>query len=147
MDYGLLDDALRPLLDKFYRSQRSAMRSVPGAQAWVARAGDIVAALNLAPVPGGYWLTGLLVSETQRRQGIARSLLGHALATCDKPTWLFCHPDLMALYQPLGFSTCTALPPVLADRLRRYQRTKVLVALQAPAEGLAYFSSGNSTSV
>ncbi|WP_407315537.1 GNAT family N-acetyltransferase [Pseudomonas sp. nanlin1] len=147
MDYARLDEALRPLLDKFYRNQRSAMRGVPGAQAWVARAGDIVAALNLAPVPGGYWLTGLLVAENQRRQGIAHTLLGHALATCDGPTWLFCHPDLIGFYQPLGFTTCTALPPALAERLKRYQRTKELVALQAPAAGLAYLSSGNSTSV
>lgn len=120
---------LQPLLDKFYRAQRSPMRAPNGAQTWVARRQEILAALNLTPVDHGHWLTGLLVAPTVRRQGLASRLIEHALTRTPGPVWLFCHPDLADFYQRLGFEPAAELPPPLAERLARYQRNKALLAL------------------
>lgn len=124
-----LPSPLRPLLDKFYRAQNSPMRAPKGAQAWVARRQEILAALNLTPVDDGHWLTGLLVAQAQRHQGLASCLIGHALARTPGPVWLFCHPELAGFYQRLDFIQAPSLPPPLAERLARYQRHKALVAL------------------
>lgn len=125
----LLAPLLQPLLGKFYRAHRSPMRAPDGAQTWVARRQEILAALNLTPVDHGHWLTGLLVAPTERRQGLASQLIEHALARTTGPVWLFCHPDLLGFYQRLGFEPATQLPPALAERLARYQRSKALLAL------------------
>ncbi|HEY6611737.1 MAG TPA: GNAT family N-acetyltransferase [Pseudomonas sp.] len=125
----LLAPLLKPLLGKFYRTHRSPMRAPDGAQTWVARRQEILAALNLTPVDHGHWLTGLLVAPTERRQGLASQLIEHALARTTGPVWLFCHPDLLGFYQRLGFEPATQLPPALAERLARYQRSKALLAL------------------
>jgi GNAT superfamily N-acetyltransferase len=127
--FGLLAPALRPLLDKFYRAHRSPMRAPAGAQAWVARRQDILAALCLSAVDGGHWLTGLLVAPAERRQGLSSRLLKQALAQTAGPVWLFCHPQLVDFYQRLGFAQTLQLPPSLAERLTRYQRHKQLVAM------------------
>lgn len=127
--FEALEPPLRPLLDKFYRAQDSAMCAPKGAQAWVARRQEILAALNLTPVDDGHWLTGLLVAQAQRHQGLASRLVGHALARKTGPVWLFCHPDLAGFYQRLNFVQATYLPPPLAERLARYRRHKALVAL------------------
>ena len=125
----LLAPLLQPLLGKFYRAHRSPMRAPDGAQTWVARRQEILAALNLTPVDHGHWLTGLLVAPTERRQGLASQLIEHALTRTTGPVWLFCHPDLLGFYQRLGFEPATQLPPALAERLARYQRSKALLAL------------------
>ncbi|MDF3194414.1 GNAT family N-acetyltransferase [Pseudomonas sp. 1928-m] len=128
MHYRLLPAPLKPLADKFYRSQRSAMRATTGAQLWVAEDRQIVAALCLHQVAHGHWLTSLLVDSARREQGIARQLIETALADCATPVWLFCHPQLSDFYLRLGFAPCTDLPQPLAERLSRYQRTKSLLA-------------------
>lgn len=145
--YCLLTDPERPLLNKFYKNQGSAMRAAAQGQLWVARAEDIVAALCLTPVAGGYWLTGLWVAERWRRQQVARCLIEAALNTTDGMTWLFCHPDLVPFYQQQGFIPCAELPAVLSERLARYQRSKPLVAMVLAQSSLAGSSPGNSTSV
>lgn len=61
--YCLLTEPERPLLNKFYKDQGSSMRAAAQGQLWVVRAEEIVAALCLTPVTGGYWLTGLWVAE------------------------------------------------------------------------------------
>lgn len=135
----------RPLLNKFYKSQGSAMRASEGGEAWVVRTGEIVAALNLTPVPGGQWLTGLLVACPWRGTGMARRLIETACAAhC---TWLFCHPDLQGFYERLGFEVTEALPQALADRLARYRRSKSLLAMYRSQSSVAGSSPGNSTSV
>ena len=128
MHYRRRPAALTPLADKFYRAQRSPMRTAPGAQVWVAEQAAIVAALCLQPVAHGHWLTGLLVAKPQRGQGLARQLINTAQASCHTPLWLFCHPQLSAFYQRLGFTPVDDLPQVLAERLARYQRSKPLLA-------------------
>lgn len=128
MHYRQLPTALTPLADKFYRAQRSPMRTAPGAQVWVVEQTAIVAALCLQPVAHGHWLTSLLVATPQRGQGLARQLIDTAQASCHTPLWLFCHPQLSAFYQRLGFAAADDLPPVLAERLARYQRSKALLA-------------------
>lgn len=133
IDYAPLAPALWPLLNKFYREQRSAMRGDKAAQAWVAREDEIIAALNLTPVADGHWLTGLLVADTCRGQGVARQLVTRAVASVDGPVWLFCDPALTAFYQRLGFALARDLPQALADRLVRYQRNKALIAMTTPA--------------
>lgn len=133
VEYLSLEPALRPLLNKFYRSHGSAMRTSSGAALWVAREVGIVAVLNLRPVSGGQWLTGLLVAPEQRGKGLATQLMAHALHQADSPTWLFCHPELASLYQRNGFNETEDLPASLEEKLLRYQRTKALIAMLRPA--------------
>ncbi|MGH8382191.1 GNAT family N-acetyltransferase [Pseudomonas sp.] len=145
--YCLLTEPERPLLNKFYKDQGSSMRAAAQGQLWVARAEEIVAALCLTPVPGGYWLTGLWVAERWRGRQIARRLIEAALQSTEGTTWLFCHPDLMPFYQQQRFSPCTELPAPLAERLARYQRSKALLAMARFQSSLAGSSPGNNTSV
>ena len=138
MHYRLLPAPLKPLADKFYRSQRSAMRATTGAQLWVAEDREIVAALCLQQVAHGHWLTSLLVDTRWRGQGVARQLIATALADCTTPVWLFCHPQLSDFYLRQGFAPCPELPQPLAERLARYQRSKSLQAfICAPCPNLA----------
>lgn len=127
--YRALPAPLKPLAEKFYRAQRSAIRSHSTDQLWVAQQGEICAALCLRPVESGLWLTSLLVAPSLRGQGIASRLIEHALADRGEPVWLFCHPQLTAFYRRLGFTPCDALPHSLSQRLQRYQRSKQLIAL------------------
>ena len=138
MHYRLLPASLKPLADKFYRSQRSAMRATAGAQLWVTEDRQIVAALCLHQVAHGHWLTSLLVDSARREQSVASQLAEAALADCTTPVWLFCHPQLSDFYLRLGFVPCTDLPQPLAERLARYQRSKNLLAFScSPCTSLA----------
>ncbi|WP_172146601.1 MULTISPECIES: GNAT family N-acetyltransferase [Pseudomonas] len=120
---------LLPLVDEFYRAHRSPMRVDRQARVWVVQHAEIVAALCLRPLAQGYWLSGLFVAPSQRRQGLARQLIEQALAPASEPVWLFCDPELHSFYENLGFLPCTSLPTALAERLSRYQRKKNLIAL------------------
>jgi len=125
-EFRCLPDHLRPLADKFYRSQRSAMRTRAAHQVWVAERAQIIAALCLQPMAHGQWLTSLLVDAEQRQQGVASALVERALQAVDTPVWLFCHPDLQPFYQRQGFEPCDQPPDALAERLRRYKMKKIL---------------------
>ncbi|WP_137886653.1 GNAT family N-acetyltransferase [Pseudomonas sp. 2FE] len=129
IQYGLLPQVMRPLLNKFYRAHHSPMRAGSAEQLWVAKRSDILAALCLKPLAQGHWLTGLFVAPAERRQNIASSLIRQAVAQTPGPIWLFCHPELLAFYRPLDFQPCPVLPEPLADRLARYSQSKSLVAL------------------
>ncbi|AZC24957.1 GNAT family N-acetyltransferase [Pseudomonas sessilinigenes] len=126
---SLLSEASRPLLNKFYRQHRSTMRASGEGQLWVLRDEEIVAGMSLTPVEQGHWLTGLFVAPLSRGQGLARRLIEQALQETPGPVWLFCHPDLEGFYQCLGFTRDPRLPPPLAERLARYQRSKPLLAM------------------
>jgi N-acetylglutamate synthase-like GNAT family acetyltransferase len=142
MHYRQLPVPLKPLVDTFYRSQRSAMRAKAGEQIWVGENTEIVAALCLQKVEQGHWLTSLLVAPTLRGQGVARQLVEAALAECTTPVWLFCHPDLCNFYQRLGFTPTTDMPQVLAERLARYRRSKGLLTLtRHPSANLTAYRS------
>lgn len=133
--YSLLDEPLWPLMNKFYRRHQSSMKAVRDAQLWVARREDIIAALCLRPVAGGYWLTGLFVDPGCREQGIAGRLIAAAVKDLQEPVWLFCHPDLRGFYERRGFSFDPALPYALAERLSRYARSKPMIAMErVPAQ-------------
>lgn len=127
--YAPLTDPLWPLLNKFYREHRSSMRAVKDAQLWVARQEQIIAGLCLRPMAQGYWLTGLFVAPDWRGRGVARNLIEAAARHCEGTVWLFCDPELQDFYEGLGFSSSPLLPPVLHERLVRYQRNKAMVAL------------------
>lgn len=127
--YTQLDDALWPLMNKFYRRHQSSMKAVRDAQLWVAKRDEIVAGLCLRPMAEGLWLTGLLVDPACRRQGVAAALMAEALATVTQPVWLLCHPDLREFYQGNGFSANPPLPYALAERLLRYSRSKPMIAM------------------
>ena len=129
--FGILPDALLPLVDKFYRGHRSPMRAVKGATVWVAKQPEIIGVLSLSAVADGHWLTGLFVAPQWRGQAVAGRLLAEVLQARTGPVWLFCHPELEGFYQRAGFVACGDLPGVLADRLRRYGRTKPLIAMRA----------------
>lgn len=132
LQYGLLSPELRPLIDKFYRAHGSTMRTArgDGVRYWVARRQGILGVLNLSPIEQGFWLTGLFVSNEERGQGIAGRLLEHAVNHAASPVWLFCHPGLVPFYQSSGFQTLASLPESLSDKLRRYQQSKPLIALE-----------------
>lgn len=144
---SLLSPSERPLLNKFYKHHASPMRASDSSVAWVARAGGIIAALNLTAVPGGQWLSGLLVAPDWRRQQVARRLIDEASEQVEGFIWLFCHPDLQGFYERLGFTVDEALPAVLAERLARYRRSKPLLAMARDQSSLAGSRPGNSTSV
>ncbi|CAM3462737.1 GNAT family N-acetyltransferase [Pseudomonas floridensis] len=130
----ILSDECRPLLGKFYRQHQSSMRAASKGQVWVARRQEIIGALSLTPVAEGYWLTGLFVAAEYRGQAVARRLIEAAMQPLDGPVWLFCHPDLLAFYKPLGFEPAQRLPQSLGERLMRYNRSKALIALCHEAE-------------
>ncbi|MBO9551327.1 GNAT family N-acetyltransferase [Pseudomonas sp.] len=142
----LLTGPERRLLEHFYKQQGSRMRAANDGESWVARSDGIVAGLCLSAVADGHWLTGLFVAPQQRKRGIAAQLVEAALAGHSGPTWLFCHPDLTAYYQRLGFSITEQLPEALASRLQRYQRSKNLLAMVRAQSSLSC-NPGNSTSV
>ncbi|MDH0749648.1 GNAT family N-acetyltransferase [Pseudomonas sp. GD03842] len=123
----------RPLLEKFYKAHRSGMKPRAGAQMWVARDPDIVAALCLTPVGTGHWLTGMFVAPVRRGLGLAHALIEAALGGLEGEVWLFCEPDRLGLYRRSGFAQAWDLPQELADRLARYRQTKPLLALVRPA--------------
>jgi|GEM_PF-269205 len=129
IQFSILPDICRPLLGKFYRAHRSAMRAPKEAQVWVARQQEIVGALCLRPVAGGCWLTGLFVAPEVRGQAIASRLLDAALAQTVGTVWLFCDPELLGFYARAGFAETTDLPQSLAEKLRRYEQSKRLIAL------------------
>jgi len=129
MEFSELPSCARPLLDKFYKSQRSPMRSAGNARWWVAREGDIVAAANFMPIAGGYWLTGLHVAVERRNEGCGSSLISKAQEALGGPVWLFCAPELHDFYKRSGFEDATSLPMELAQRLERYRASKHLLAL------------------
>ena len=129
IEFCLLPEVCQPLLDKFYRAHRSPMRSSSGSQMWVARQPDIIGALCLRPVAGGYWLTGLFVDPDWRSQGIAGRLIAEALKDSAGAVWLFCDPDLAGFYERHGFVLADDLPQSLAEKLMRYSRAKALVAM------------------
>ncbi|HTN30428.1 MAG TPA: GNAT family N-acetyltransferase [Pseudomonas sp.] len=121
---------LFPLLDKFYRAQRSHMRVARAQRVWVARrAHELVGGGCLTPVADGHWLTSLLVAAPQRGQGVAGELLSRVRADTPGPIWLFCHPELEGFYRRSGYVPSETLPEELAQRLERYSRTKALMAM------------------
>lgn len=127
-----LPPPLFPLLDKFYRAQRSHMRVARATHAWVARREhELVAGVCLTPVADGHWLTSLLVAPHLRHRGVAGQLLQRVRADTPGSIWLFCHPDLRDFYTRQGYATCAALPAELAQRLARYRRGKPLAAMVA----------------
>lgn len=127
--YALLDEPLWPLMNKFYRAHQSPMKAVRDAQLWVARRGEIVAALCLRPVAGGFWLTGLFVDPACREQGIAAALIAEAVKGLDNPVWLYCHPDLRGFYERRGFNFDPQMPYAMVERLARYARSKPMIAM------------------
>lgn len=129
MEFIELPACARPLLDKFYKSQRSRMRSVGGGRWWVARDREIVAGSSFAAVADGYWLSGLHVAMGYRNKGHARRLLDSAQAVLAGPIWLFCEPGLRDFYLRAGFADAVSLPVELSQRLSRYQASKELLAM------------------
>lgn len=129
MEFIELLPQARPLLDKFYKLQRSRMRSVGNARWWVARDSEIIAGANFMPISGGHWLTGLHVAIAHRNKGYGRGLLNGAQASLGGPVWLFCAPELHDYYRRAGFEEAVTLPSELAQRLERYRASKDLLAL------------------
>lgn len=127
--YTLLDEPLWPLMNKFYRAHQSSMKAVRDAHLWVARREEIVGALCLRPVAGGYWLTGLFVDPACRGQGVAARLIDAAVQGLELPVWLYCHPDLRGFYEGLGFSFDPEMPYAMVERLSRYARSKPMIAM------------------
>jgi GNAT superfamily N-acetyltransferase len=80
-------------------------------------------------VAGGHWLTGLFVDPRCREQGIAATLIAHAIKHLEEPVWLFCHPDLRGFYERRGFTFDPPLPYAMAERLSRYARSKPMIAM------------------
>lgn len=118
------------LLNKFYRCHGSRMQISKPAEAWVMRQHSIIAGLCLTPVIGGYWLTGLFVAPEHRQRGVALNLIKHIQAAYPTASiWLFCHPDLITVYQRTNFQETQQLPESLNSRLARYQQHKILIAM------------------
>lgn len=118
------------LLNKFYRSHGSRMQISKPAEAWVTRQPAIIAGLCLTPITQGYWLTSLFVAPKYRQCGVAHRLIKHIQATYPAAAiWLFCHPDLITVYQRTNFQETQQLPEALNNRLARYKQHKILIAM------------------
>lgn len=129
-----LPPPLFPLLDKFYREQRSHMRVARARRAWAVRGEQgLVGGVCLTPVATGHWLTSLLIAPAARGRGVASDLLCRVRADTSGAIWLFCHPELEGFYRRSGYVPCETLPEELAQRLARYTRTKALMAMVSPA--------------
>src|SRR5471032_1555675 len=95
IQFSILPDICRPLLGKFYRAHRSAMRAPKEAQVWVARQQEIVGALCLRPFAGGVCWRGCLGAPEWRGQAIASGLRDAARAKTVGTAGLFCDPELL----------------------------------------------------
>jgi N-acetylglutamate synthase-like GNAT family acetyltransferase len=139
LHFTALPSVMRPLLNKFYRAHHSPMRAGADDQLWVAKQGEIVAALCLRPLAAdtGFWLTSLFVAPSLRQQQIASHLVLRACEQAVTPVWLFCNPDLIGFYARLGFAEANPLPAQLAERFSRYCRSKTLIALRRDGQPLA----------
>lgn len=118
-----------PLANKFYRQHQRGMKASTEQQVWVTRDPEIVASLCLRNVEHCWWLTSLLVAPGARGNGRASALLQQVRQHYEGSIWLFCAPELEPLYTANGYCQSALPPPALADRLRRYQRTKSLIAM------------------
>jgi GNAT superfamily N-acetyltransferase len=129
-DFQQLPPLLYPLVNRFYRAFQRGTKASSQHLVWVGKEHQqIVSALCMQTTANGHWLTSLLVAPTHRRQGLAVALLGHVRQQYSGPIWLFCAPELSALYHLAGYKTTNDLPESLQARLVRYQRHKRLVAL------------------
>ena len=131
-DYQLrcLDEQRWPLLNKFYKTHHTKLRANKHSQAWVLMANEQwLAVLNLAPCSAGAFLGGVFVPPTLRGKGFSRELISRVQTQAEQPLWLFCAPELSALYQRCGFLPCQDLPADLQERLTRYQQHKSLIAM------------------
>lgn len=136
MNPHALPNIARPMLARFYRAHRSAMRCKGLAQAWVIKDPVIIAALCLTPVYGGHWLTGLFVAPERRGQGLAARLIEAATDEVEGKVWLFCDPEMEDFYRRVRFERMSLLtqrlPEALAVRFTTYTRTKPLIAMCRP---------------
>jgi len=71
-------------------------------------------------------LASLAVEDGDRRQGVARALIGHLLAHSPRPLFLMCRSALVPFYEKFGFQVSGA--EAMSPYFRRMHRlTKVLV--------------------
>lgn len=76
------------------------------------------------PAPGGWYLTGVVVVESWRRQGVARRLtrlLLNGLLAGGKPVWSFTDSEntaSLALHTSLGLSEVLRAPRLLGEEFR-----------------------------
>nr|WP_242521695.1 GNAT family N-acetyltransferase [Motiliproteus sp. SC1-56] len=126
-----------PALQRFYRG--AGYRGRPGADERslaLREDGAIRAALRLSPLDNGWWLRGFWVAPACRGQGLGSRLLAALPAHLDgRACYCFAYPEAQRFYQAGGFRPLTveALPPGLAQRLRRYHvKTPELVPMLIP---------------
>ncbi|MFN3579682.1 MAG: GNAT family N-acetyltransferase [Pseudomonas sp.] len=120
------------LLNRFYRQHGSRMKAYSEQKLWTLQSDDLLACLCLQPVQSGHWLTGLFVAPEYRGQGLATHLLEAIRKQASGPLWLFCSPELQALYTRCGYAPATELPESLAAKLKRYQQGNPLIAMVHP---------------
>ncbi|SDJ89640.1 Acetyltransferase (GNAT) domain-containing protein [Ferrimonas sediminum] len=118
-----------PLVDRFYRQHGGKDRCRRHDRVWVARRqGRMVAVARRVPLESHWVLRGLLVDDTERRQGVATELLQCLLEECDEPLWCFALSHLKPLYVSLGFqcldTAAEPLPKAVAGALAAYRRSQ-----------------------
>ena len=87
--------------------------------------GEMIACVQLKPVPGGLTeLASLAVLPAYRHQGIARALIEHQLADAPRPVYLTCRSGLGKLYEKFGFRALEA-----DETPRYYQRLQRLAGI------------------
>lgn len=88
-------------------------------------AGEMLACVQLKPVPGGLTeLASLAVLPAYRHLGIARALIEHQLANAPRPVYLTCRSGLGKLYEKFGFRALEA-----DETPRYYQRLQRLAGI------------------
>lgn len=114
------------LVDRFYREQGYKVKCAPNERVYTQSIeGDgFVAAARLVPQASGhYWLRNLLVKDSWRGQGLAKSIMRQLLLDI-APNGCYCFalPHLKIFYQGLGFILDPAdCPDDIAARFRTYR--------------------------
>ena len=114
------------LVDRFYRAQGYKVKCASQERVYTQgiEGEGLVAAARLVPQASGhYWLRNLLVKETWRGQGVAKTLMRQLLFDiAPKGCYCFALPHLKSFYEDLGFILDPAdCPADIAVRFHIYR--------------------------
>ena len=124
-----------PIANQFYKRVDKRLKAKSHDIVWLSMwESSAIAALRLRPLEGGeHLVTGVLVDPEWRCRGVASALLKAARVDFSRNyTYLFCEPQLMPLYQMVGFEQVEKdqMSDALVGRWLAYQRkTPELVAM------------------
>jgi N-acetylglutamate synthase-like GNAT family acetyltransferase len=135
LEFEKLDTLKLPLVQRFYKSHYPATKPKKNELVIVARrSGDICAVVRFRPIEQFQLLTGMVVNEQYRRQGIGHQLLNYCQQDMiSNQVYCFAFTWLASFYQQHDFRTIDIeqLPNSLYILFQRYQNSgKSLVPMK-----------------